>query len=159
MQAQALAALPLTFAVAIAAHRTGGISVSDAIGAGVLAIAIAGEGIADRQLAAFRADSANAGRVCDRGLWAWSRHPNYFFQWLGWLAYPIIAIGLAGSYPIGWVALIAPAAMYWYLVHVSGIPPLEAHMLRSRGDAFRAYQARTSAFFPCPPASEPRTAP
>ena len=51
----------------------------------------------------------------------------------------------------GWLALSAPAFMYWLLVHVSGIPPLEQQMLRSRGDAFRAYQARVSPFIPLPP--------
>jgi steroid 5-alpha reductase family enzyme len=159
LQAQAVAALPLTLAVAVAASRPGGLMMSDAIGAGILVTAILGEGIADKQLAAFRAGAANAGRVCDVGIWAWSRHPNYFFQWMGWLAYPVIAIDPTGSHSIGIVALLAPAAMYWYLVHVSGIPPLEAHMLRSRGDAFRAYQARTSAFFPMPPATKARVVP
>ncbi|MEZ5856269.1 MAG: DUF1295 domain-containing protein [Hyphomicrobiaceae bacterium] len=142
----------------MAAHRPGTLSFTDIFAAILMGVSVLGEGIADRQLAAFRSNPANASRVCDSGLWAWSRHPNYFFQWLGWLAYPIIAIAFSGSYPVGWIALVAPAAMYWFLVHVSGIPPLEAHMLRSRGDAYRAYQARTNAFFPFPPASEPRTA-
>jgi uncharacterized protein DUF1295 len=82
--------------------------------------------------------------------WRWSRHPNYFFEWLCWLAYPLIAIDLAGYSPYGWLALLAPACMYWALVYVSGIPPLEEHMLRSRGETFRAYQRRTRAFFPLP---------
>lgn len=158
LQAQALAALPLTAAIAVAAHRPGGLMLTDVIGAGMLVIAILGEGLADRQLAAFRARPENANRICADGLWAWSRHPNYFFQWLGWLAYPIIAIDPTGTYPLGLLALLAPVAMYWFLVHVSGIPPLEAHMLRSRGDAFRSYQAKTSAFFPLPPANIARTA-
>jgi len=88
--------------------------------------------------------------VCDIGLWRWSRHPNYFFEWLFWLAYPLIAIDLAGYNPYGWLALLAPICMYWVLVYVSGIPPLEEHMLRSRGETFRAYQLRTRAFFPFP---------
>ena len=79
-----------------------------------------------------------------------SRHPNYFFEWLGWLAYPLFAIDLSGGYPAGWFALAAPAFMYWLLVHVSGIPPLEQQMLRTRGDAYRAYQQRTRAFVPLP---------
>jgi steroid 5-alpha reductase family enzyme len=91
--------------------------------------------------------------VCDEGLWRWSRHPNYFFEWLGWFAYPLIAISpnYHPSYPWGWVTLLAPAFMYWILVHVTGIPPLEEQMLRSRGDRYRDYQSRTSAFFPWPP--------
>jgi steroid 5-alpha reductase family enzyme len=84
-------------------------------------------------------------------LWRWSRHPNYFFQWLGWLAYPIIAI--SPDYAWGWASLLAPAFMYWILVHVTGVPPLEAQMLRSRGERYREYQSRTSVFFPLPPHS------
>lgn len=119
-------------------------------------IAVVGESIADRQLQQFRDNPANRGRTCRTGLWRYSRHPNYFFEWLGWVASPIIAIspldGLgAGGWWQGWLSLIGPLLMYWLLVHVSGIPPLEAHMLKSRGDAFKAYMARTSAFFPLPP--------
>lgn len=92
------------------------------------------------------------GRVCEAGLWRWSRHPNYFFEWFGWLAYPVIALSV--DYQWGWVTLLAPAFMYWILVCVTGIPPLEAQMLRSRGDRYRAYQSRTSVFFPLPPQKE-----
>jgi steroid 5-alpha reductase family enzyme len=67
-----------------------------------------------------------------------------------WSSYPLIAIDVSGHNPYGWLALLAPACMYWVLVHVSGIPPLEEHMLRSRGEAFRAYQKRTRPFFPLP---------
>ncbi|MCK7474656.1 MAG: DUF1295 domain-containing protein [Rhodopseudomonas palustris] len=90
--------------------------------------------------------------MCDRGLWRWSRHPNYFFEWFGWLAYPMIALSL--SYPWGWATLLAPLFMYWILVHVTGVPPLEQQMLSSRGERYRAYQARTSVFFPWPPRSD-----
>ena len=58
------------------------------------------------------------------------------------------------QYPWGWAALLAPVFMYWILVHVTGIPPLEAQMLRSRGDRYRDYQLRTSMFFPLPPKHE-----
>jgi steroid 5-alpha reductase family enzyme len=112
--------------------------------------AIVGEAIADRQLRAFKSDLANGNAICDVGLWRWSRHPNYFFEWLLWLAYPTIAIDFTGHNPYGWLSLAAPICMYWILVHVSGIPPLEDHMLRSRGEAFRAYQKRTRAFLPLP---------
>lgn len=151
-QMQALASMPLLATIFIAAHRPGsGLGVQDLLGAAVLAGAIVGEGVADSQLRAFRADPGNRGKICDIGLWRWSRHPNYFFQWLGWLAYPVIAIDPGGAYAWGWLTLAGPLCMYWLLVHVSGIPPLEQHMLRSRGAAFRAYQAQTSAFFPWPP--------
>ncbi|MBS0245458.1 MAG: DUF1295 domain-containing protein [Proteobacteria bacterium] len=152
LQKQAWVTIPLALAVFLAAHNPAPLFRAQDIAAIiVMAVAIVGEAIADRQLRAFKADPRNKGRVCDTGLWALSRHPNYFFEWLGWLAYPLFAIDLAGAYGWGWLALLAPACMYWLLVYVSGIPPLEAHMLRSRGAVFRDYQARTSAFFPMPP--------
>lgn len=97
---------------------------------------------------------ANKGHICDTGLWGWSRHPNHFFEWLGWLAYPRLAIDLSGTWPWGWLALSGPAFMYWLLVYVSGIPLLEQQMLQSRGDAFRSYRAQVSPFFPLPPKDE-----
>ena len=102
-------------------------------------------------MAAFKSDPAHRGKICDTGLWAWSRHPNYFFEWLGWCAWPLFAIDLGGGWPWGWLALSGPAYMYWLLTRVSGVPLLEAHMRRSRPEAFAAYAERTSAFFPRPP--------
>jgi steroid 5-alpha reductase family enzyme len=109
-----------------------------------------GEAVADRQLAAFKARPDSAGRVCDVGLWAWSRHPNYFFEWLLWCAF--ILPGLPG--PGGWLSPIAPLFMLVLVLKVSGIPTSEAQALRSRGDAYRRYQQRVSAFFPWPPRPE-----
>lgn len=157
LQKQGFGSIPLVFAIFVAARIPGdGLRIQDGLGASILLIGILGEALADRQLKAFRTNQANIGKVCDAGLWRWSRHPNYFFEWLGWLAYPVIAIPLADplSYPWGFAALLAPAFMYWILVHVTGIPPLEAQMLRSRGARYRAYQARTSMFFPLPPQTE-----
>lgn len=131
--------------------------VQDLVGAALLLISIYGEGVADGQLRRFKADPANKGKVCDTGLWAWSRHPNYFFEWLVWMAYPIIAI--APSNPLTWLSLVAPGVMYLLLTRVSGVPPLEKSMLASRGDLFRAYQARTSVFFPWPPKRGPSRMP
>jgi steroid 5-alpha reductase family enzyme len=154
LQNQALGSLPLALSVWLAAHNPAPIfRLQDAVALTILAIAILGEALADRQLRKFGAEPANKGRICAIGLWRWSRHPNYFFEWLGWLAYPLFAIDLGGNYPWGWLAALAPLFMYWILVHVTGIPPLEEHMLRTRGEAFRAYQARTNAFFPAPPRS------
>src|SRR5438445_605631 len=112
-------------------------------------VGVASEALADAQLKNFRVDPANKGRVCDVGLWRWSRHPNYFFEWFGWLAYPVIALSM--EYAWGWATLLAPVFMYWILVHVTGIPPLERQMLRSRGERYRDYQSRTSMFFLLPP--------
>ncbi len=151
LQIQALCGIGLVVTVYAAAQRPGPLSAADAAGLALLIVSVLGEGLADRQLKTFAADKAHHGQVCDVGLWRWSRHPNYFFEWLGWIAYVVIAIDPSGGWWQGWLSLIGPAMMYWLLVYASGIPPLEAHMLRSRGDAFRAYQARTSAFFPLPP--------
>ena len=151
LQSQAAVGVILTISIMAAAHNPDpDLRIQDLIGLATLTAAIIGEAIADRQLRAFKHDPRNRNAVCDVGLWRWSRHPNYFFEWLLWLAYPIIAIDFAGYNPYGWLALAAPAIMYWVLVHLSGIPPLEEHMLRSRGDVFRAYQKRTRAFFPLP---------
>jgi steroid 5-alpha reductase family enzyme len=115
-------------------------------GAGVLLWlgALAGEALADAQLAAFKRDPANRGGVCAVGLWRYSRHPNYFFEWLVWVAYLIFALGS----PVGWLAAIGPASILFLLLRVTGIPLTEAQSLRSKGEAYRRYQARTSAFVP-----------
>jgi steroid 5-alpha reductase family enzyme len=152
LQAQALVGVVLALSIGLAAQNPApAFHAQDLLGASVLVTAVFGEAAADRQLAAFKANPDNRGRICSVGLWRWSRHPNYFFEWLGWLAYPLIAIDFAGHNPLGWIGLAAPACMYWVLVHASGIPPLEAHMLRTRGAQFRAYRQQTSSFFPWPP--------
>lgn len=153
LQLQAGAAAVLVLPILLAAHsRQGPLGLQDALGAGLLLAGVVGAGFADRQLAAFKADSKTTpDRVMDRGLWAWSRHPNYFFEWLGWCAWPVLAIDLGGERPWGWLALIGPAYIYWLLTRVSGIPPLEEHMRRSRPEAFARYAARTPVFFPRPP--------
>jgi steroid 5-alpha reductase family enzyme len=150
LQNQGFGSIPLVFAIFVAARvPDGALRLQDILGALILFCGIAGEALADAQLKRFRENPANKGQVCDIGLWRWSRHPNYFFEWFGWLAYPVIAISFV--YPWGWATLLAPLFMYWILVHVTGIPPLEAQMLRSRGARYRDYQSHTSMFFPLPP--------
>jgi steroid 5-alpha reductase family enzyme len=150
LQNQGFGSIPLVFAIFVAARfPDDALRFQDIIGALILVTGIAGEALADAQLKRFRENPANNGRVCDIGLWRWSRHPNYFFEWFGWLAYPVIAI--AAVYPRGWATMLAPIFIYWILVHVTGIPPLEAQMLRSRGARYRDYQSHTSMFFPLPP--------
>jgi len=150
LQSQAFAGWVLALAIFVAARNPGSFpGIGDALGFVVLVIAVVGEGVADQQLAAFRADGPR-GRICDVGLWSVSRHPNYFFEWLAWVAWAIVAIGVPPVNAWGLIALLAPAFMYWLLRYVSGVPLLEAHMLRSRGSAFVAYQRRVNVFFPGP---------
>ncbi|MGH8159974.1 MAG: DUF1295 domain-containing protein [Rhodanobacter sp.] len=107
-------------------------------------ISVIGESIADRQLARFRADPAHHGHTCRDGLWRYSRHPNYFFEWVHWFAYVCLALGS----PIAWLAWSGPVVMYVFLRWISGIPYTETQALRSRGDDYRAYQRSTSMLFP-----------
>ncbi|MAB13253.1 steroid 5-alpha reductase family enzyme [Parvibaculum indicum] len=160
LQIQAVAAFLLAVTVFFAAHNPApGLGWTDIAGILVLAGAILGESLADRQLRRFKADPANKGKVCDAGLWGWSRHPNYFFEWLGWLAYPVFAINLTDGYYAGFLTLIGPVFMYWLLTRVSGVPMLEREMLASKGAAYEAYQARVSAFIPLPPSGGDTTRP
>lgn len=149
---QAPATALLGLSVLIAARTPGAaLAFRDVLGVAVLLIAIGGEGLADAQMKLFKADPENRGKVAEVGLWGWSRHPNYFFEWLGWLAYPLI--GFDPARPVTWLSFAAPVVMFLLLTRVSGIPPLEAAQLKSKGEAYRAYQARVSAFFPLPPKS------
>ena len=110
-------------------------------------VSLAGETRADRQLAAFRADPDNRGRTCRSGLWRYSRHPNYFFEWLHWFSYAALAVGARH----GWWALLGPAVMWLFLRFLSGIPFTEAQALRTRGADYRDYQRSTSMLIPWPP--------
>lgn len=149
---QAAAAAVLALSILLAARNpASSLSAQDLLAAALFVAALVGESLSDRQLHAFKASPANRGKVCDTGLWAWSRHPNYFFEWLGWCAWPLFAINLSGGWPWGYLALTGPLYMYWLLTKVSGVPLLEAHMMRTRPDAFAAYVKRTSVFFPRPP--------
>jgi len=135
----ALFVAPLT-----AAMRGGPLDGWAALGLVVWLAAVAGESVADRQLARFRADPANRGAVCRAGLWRYSRHPNYFFEWVHWWAY--VLIGQAAP-----LTLLGPAVMLLFLFRVTGIPYTERQALKSRGERYREYQRTTSAFVPWPP--------
>ncbi|EGP09812.1 Hypothetical protein CSIRO_0620 [Bradyrhizobiaceae bacterium SG-6C] len=151
LQKQALVSIPLAFSMFLAASNPyPAIRTQDIFAILIFVVAIGGEALADRQLRHFRSNAKNRDSICDTGLWKWSRHPNYFFEWLGWIAYPLFAIDLGGGFPWGFAAIAGPICMYWLLVHVSGIPPLEDHMLNRHGSRFRDYQSKTSAFFPLP---------
>ncbi len=120
----------------------------DAIGLLVFGVGLAFEAIGDAQLARFKADPAQAGQVMDRGLWAWTRHPNYFGDFLVW--WGLGAFALAAGHP--W-ALIGPVVMSVLLRRVSGVPMLERGLSRTR-PGYAEYVQRTAAFFPRPPRSK-----
>lgn len=128
-----------------AASRGGG-SVFDFLAVSVWLIAMIGEWLSDWQLAQFRNRPENAGKVCRGGLWKWSRHPNYFFEWLHWFAYPLLAVGSDGF----WLAWAGPVAMYIFLTRLSGIPHVEREALAKRGEAYRDYQRHTRLLIPLP---------
>ena len=121
-----------------------GLGLSGLIGVAFWVTGLLGESLADHQLARFRADPTNKGKVCQTGLWNYSRHPNYFFEWLVWVGYAVFALGS----PWGWLGFIAPALMLHFLLNVTGIPMTEELSLKSKGDAYREYQRTTSAFVP-----------
>jgi steroid 5-alpha reductase family enzyme len=149
LQVQAIAAFVLVLAVYLAAATVAPFPrFIDVLAIIVAIVAVAGEAVSDRQLAAFRKTPEARTGVMERGLWRYSRHPNCFFEWLFWCGWPLMAVGVPLDW--SWLSLLAPLQMYWLLVHVSGIPPLEHHMLASRGEKFRALQGRVNAFFPGP---------
>lgn len=119
------------------------------IGSALWLVAVTGEAVADAQLAAFARNPAHRGQVCDVGLWRYSRHPNYFFEWLVWVAFFVFALASPG----GWLAIVGPVGVLYLLLRVTGIPMTEEQSLRRRGAAYRRYQETTSAFVPWPPRS------
>jgi steroid 5-alpha reductase family enzyme len=150
-QAQGLLVALLSWPIAvIAADPNPTISPLTWVGVSLWLVAVAGESAADRQLSVFKAAPVNRGRTCRVGLWQYSRHPNYFFEWLVWVAYALVATPSPG----GWLAWLCPALMLFFLFRVTGIPATEAQALKSRGDEYRDYQRTTSAFVPWFPRSD-----
>lgn len=151
-QMQATWTLLFALPMWVAATAPGeGLAWTDYLGLAIYVAAMLGERAADTQLAAFRADPASKGKVCDLRLWRYSRHPNYFFEWLHWFAY--VAIGATSPY--WWVALTGSVVVYVFVVYITGVPYTEQQSIRTRGDAYRTYQRTTSMFFPWPPKSAP----
>ncbi|MDE0854011.1 MAG: DUF1295 domain-containing protein [Nevskia sp.] len=109
-------------------------------------LSVAGEGLADWQLEQFKKDPASRGQVCRRGLWRYSRHPNYFFECLHWLVYVLLAAGSAWR----WLTLAAPLIMAWLLLKLSGVPLTEAQSARTR-PGYAEYIRTTSMLIPWPP--------
>jgi len=145
-QIQAAWAVLFAIPMLLAARNDAALGWLDAAAALVFCTAVIGESVADRQLARFR-KREGPGKVCRDGLWRYSRHPNYFFEWIHWWAY--VLLGIAA--PLGWLTLFGPALMLFFLLKVTGIPITERRLVESRGEAYRAYQRETSAIIPWPP--------
>ena len=120
------------------------LGITEKVGGAIWIVGILGEALADAQLNRFKKDPGSKGKLCRAGLWKYSRHPNYFFEWLIWVGYATFAI----ASPWGWLGLFSPALILYFLLGVTGIPATEEHALRSRGDQYREYQRTTSAFIP-----------
>jgi steroid 5-alpha reductase family enzyme len=120
------------------------------VGCGLWLAGMIGEATADAQLKAFKKNPASHGKTCRAGLWNYSRHPNYFFEWVIWMGFAVFALGS----PYGFIGLISPALILYFLLRVTGIPATEAQALRTRGEDYKDYQRTTSAFVPWFPKKE-----
>jgi steroid 5-alpha reductase family enzyme len=141
---QWIVSLPLQ--LAILAPGPTRLGVWDAVGVGLFAVGLGFEAVGDLQLARFKADPANAGRVLDRGLWRFTRHPNYFGDCVVWWGFQALALAAPGG---AWT-VVGPLVMTVLLRRVSGVTLLERHLARSR-PGYADYVARTSPFLPRPP--------
>lgn len=150
-QLQALLLVILSVPLAMAASNPqAGLALCEWMGAALWLVAVLGEAVSDYQLHRFRSQPGHKGKTCQAGLWHFSRHPNYFFEWLVWVAYFVFALGTLD----GWISIYCPVLMLFFLFKVTGIPATEAQALKSRGDEYREYQRTTSAFVPWPPAAD-----
>lgn len=143
IQALSVVLLSVTFIAVCSTHHA--IGIYDFLAIGLFIVAVLGEWLSDSTLNKFRLNPANKGKVCNIGLWQYSRHPNYFFEWLHWLCYPLFCIGSNIDLLI---SLIGPVSLLILILKVSGIPLTEAQAIRSRGQAYIEYQLTTPAFFP-----------
>ncbi|WP_295793506.1 DUF1295 domain-containing protein [Mucilaginibacter sp.] len=143
MQAASNVLLAIPFFI-VAMNTSTELSPFEYAGAILWLISVIGEATADQQLTNFKKNPANKGKVCDTGLWGYSRHPNYFFEWLMWVSYFVFALGS----PYGYLAIISPAIILYLLTKVTGIPATEQQSLRSKGEAFKKYQEKVSVFVP-----------
>ncbi len=129
-----------------------GIHLLEVAAAVLWVLAMAGEAFADAQLSRFKSEPSNKGRTCQVGLWRYSRHPNYFFEWLIWVAFALFALASPG----GFWGLLSPVLILYFVLRVTGIPATEAQAIRTRGEEYRRYQRTTSAFVPWFPRTFPK---
>lgn len=143
MQAISTVFLSIPFFI-VALNKIHAITFLEYTGAVLWLLCIFGEGLADWQLQHFKKNPSNKGRVCEYGLWNYSRHPNYFFQFMIWISVFIFSL----SSPYGWLAVVCPLSIGYLIFKVTGIPMTEEQAVRSKGEAYKAYQRTTSAFIP-----------
>lgn len=144
---QAVILFIVSLPVQVAMYEGRPLGVLGLIGVVVWGLGFVFEAVGDFQLRRFKQVPANAGHIMDRGLWAWTRHPNYFGDCCVWVGLWLLALG----HPVGLLTVVSPVLMSFFLVKVSGKALLEKNMRRSRGPAYDAYVARTSGFLPRPP--------
>lgn len=148
---QAVAAVILSIPfILMMINTTPWITAFEIAGAIICVTGVVGESIADQQLKQFKSVAENKGKIMRSGLWAWSRHPNYFFEWLVWVGFFVMSLSSAW----GWTSIFGMLLMYYLLTKRTGIGYTEKQMLKSRGEAFVNYQREVSAFFPRPPKIE-----
>lgn len=149
---QAVLIVAVSLPVQVAMYESEPLGVIGGIGIALWVVGFVFEAVGDWQLTRFKADPANEGRIMDRGLWAWTRHPNYFGDACVWVGLWILALG----HWVGLVTVIAPIIMIRLLVSYSGKKLLEKGMRRKRGEAYERYIETTSGFFPMPPKTTSR---
>lgn len=143
-QLQALFVTIFTTPIAIALITTSSsLSKTDILGISIFILAIVGETIADKQLMNFKQKNKGRNITCNTGLWYYSRHPNYFFEWLHWFAYPLFSY----SSEYFWLACLAPFVMLIFLLRLTGIPHIEREALKNKPD-YKKYIKTTSVFIP-----------
>ena len=146
-QAQAAVAVLFMVPISIVVYNSKPLGTMDGVAVLIWIFSIVGESTADKQLAKFRADKSNKRKVCKNGLWKYSRHPNYFFEWIHWWSYVILGWDTA----YGWITLVGPCAMLIFLLKVSGIPFTEQQALKTKGGEYKRYLKTTNMFFPWTP--------
>lgn len=144
-QAQALFIVVLMAPMVLAANNTDpDLSIWEYTGVILWFISLIGETLADSELKNFKTDPSNKGKVCQTGLWYYSRHPNYFFEWMIWISFFVFTLGI----PLGWISAYPPFIMLYLLLKVTGIPMTEEQSVKTKGEAYREYQRTTSMFIP-----------
>ncbi len=150
-QIQAVTVLLFALPLLVACWNPLDFGVWDFLGIAIWLVGFSGVALADAQLHRFKQHPGSRGKTCRDGLWYYSRHPNYFFEWVLWWCW--LPLSVSASY--WWVATVLPLLLLYTLVYKTGIPPTEAQAIVSRGDDYRAYQKTTSAFVPWWPKKNP----